>query len=114
MPVINNRKNSSAVLHVTSSNTFVIAGNNSVSNVATGDEIITGCNIRTAMWSGSWTVARGSNTVLVLSNAGTLDFALNDMAIGTDSTANVVCTLTTGTGFLMLKVGKQGGGSSPY
>lgn len=114
MPVINNRKNSSAVIHTTATATFVVAGNNSVSNVATSDEVLTGANIRTAMWSGNWTVARGANTVLALSGTGTLDFALNDMALGIDAAATVVCTLTSGTGFLMLKLGKQGGGSSQY
>ena len=113
MTVTNNRKNSSALIVLNADASLTIAGNNSVSNVATGDEILTGCNIRTVMWSGTWKVSRGSNTLLNLSGSGTFDLSLGDMALAIDSTATLVANVT-GTGTLILKIGKQGGGSSPY
>jgi hypothetical protein len=113
MTVTNNRKNSSAVIVLNASESLTIAGNNSVSNVAIGDEILTGCNIRTVMWSGTWKVSRGANTLLNLSGSGVMDFTLSDMSLSIDSTATLVANVT-GTGTLILKIGKQGGGSSPY
>lgn len=116
MAVLNNKKGGSAVLHFTSSNTVTVVGNSTSSGIAAAntDEIVSGCNLRTVIWSGSWTVARGANTYLVLSGTGTLDLSLNDMAIGVDANATLVFTLTTGTGFIMTKVGKNSTYTSSY
>jgi len=114
MPTVINRNGLSAVIHVTANSTVVIAGNSSVSNIASGNstvyETLTGGNITQIWWgapAGYWTVKRGANTVLVLSESGYLDFAGCGSSLMIDATANVVANLVTSTtGFLMIEVQK--------
>ena len=120
MTVINNKTpgyhgvgtgTGTAVIHLTANATIVVAGNNSVSNVAVGSEVVTGANVRKVWWGLAdaytyWTVKRGANTVLVLNNTNYLDFTTGAV-IGIDSTANLVFEKTgTGTGFIALEIKK--------
>jgi len=116
-----NRKNLSATLHFTANSTITIAGNNSVSNVAIGSEVLTGAYI-TQAWCGSssgagayWRVKRGANTVAVFDSTAYLDFAGCGNPLTLDSTATLVVDLIGGTdGFLILELAKQGTLPSPY
>jgi hypothetical protein len=117
MATIINRRGASAVVHVVANTTVVITGNSSTSNIAFGggntqiEETVTNGYISQVWWgaqpSGYWTVARGSNTYLVLNNSGHMDFAGQGAAITADSTANAVLTLNgTANGFIMVEFQK--------
>lgn len=115
MAILSNKYNGTTVTHDTANATYVVVGNNSVSNIASGAEIVDSAAIRRVVWgtdTGQWTVKRGSNTVLVLS--GTNELLLNGMSLGKDSTANVVITLSGGTGFIMVELAKKGSNPTVY
>lgn len=101
-----------AVVHVAGANsTIVIAGNNSVSNIATGTQNLTGATI-TKIWFGSapsgyWNIKRGANLVYAATGSGFHYF--DGAALSTDKTANVVCELMGVTnGFIMIELHKEG------
>lgn len=101
------------VLHFTTTGSANIAGNNSTSDVALSNEVLTGAYIRRVWWGtdaagASWTVKRGSNTVLVLNGSGQMDFSESGSAIVGNNSSNVVCTLAGGNGFIMVDLAKIG------
>ena len=116
-----NRKNTSAVIHITGSNTVTIAGNSTVSDVAIGNEVLTGCTI-TQVFCGSssgngayWTIKRGANTVAVLDSTGYFDYAGAGMALSVDSGGTLEANLINGTdGYLLIEIQKQGTLPSDY
>ena len=112
MTILTNKLNGSIVIHVVANTTLTIAGNNSVSNVATGSEVLTGATIRRVKFGsdvGRWTVKRGSNTVLVLSGTNQLDFYKDGFSINIDPTATLVLELSgTANGFITIELSKQG------
>lgn len=87
--VISNKLKTSVTVHVNGAGTLKVAGNNTVSNIAFGSEIITGCQIEQVIYgagnSGSWVVKRANTTtntvVLVLSESGFMDFSGSGMKI---------------------------------
>jgi hypothetical protein len=110
-----NKKNLSATIICTANATLTIAGNSSVSDIAQGDEVITGAIIK-QVWSGAcpsangayWLVQRGANTVCVLDSTSYIDFAGNSGAINIDSTATVVLTLKNASdGIIQIELQKQ-------
>lgn len=110
--VVNNKKYETAIIHFVANGTVIVAGNSSVSNVASGDEVVTSGTIR-RIWYGSpsgnaahWTISRGGNLAFVVDGTGRIDF--DDGAVmTTDSAANVVATLVGATtGFLMVELKK--------
>ena len=116
-----NRKNTSAVIHITGSNTITIAGNSTVSDVAISNEVLTGCTI-TQVFCGSssgngayWTIKRGANTVAVLDSTGYFDYAGAGMALSVDSGGTLVANLINGNdGYLLIEIQKQGTLPSDY
>lgn len=114
MPVINNKKNGTATIHAVANATFVIAGNNSVSNIALPGEQITGASIA-QMWFGSpsgagayWEILRGANTVGSFDSTAYLDFRGNGELLSMDPTANVVVQLSGATkGFMIITLIKH-------
>ena len=120
MAIIQNKalgQSSSAgfAVHITANATIVVAGDSSVSNIALSGENVNSAHISQVWWSSSnssyWTVKRGSNTVLVLTETGYLDFAGNGLGLQIDQAANLVITLTgTGVGFLALEGQKKATG----
>ena len=119
--VVSNRKNTSAVILITANSSVTIAGNSSTSDIATGDEVLTGasiCQIFCGSSSGNgayWSIKRGANTVAVLDSTGYYDYAGSGMAITVDSTAPLVANLHNGTeGYLLIEVQKQGTFTSEY
>lgn len=115
--IIHNRKNLSVTVHATSNATLTIAGNNSVSNVAIGDEVLTGAAIK-QIWASSpsgngayWTVKRGANTVVVMDSTSWFDFAGNGNLLNKDSSATLVLELSNvgdDQGFIMIELQKEG------
>lgn len=117
--ILHNRKNLNVVIHCTANATLVIAGNNSVSNVATSDEVLTGASIKQVWWgtdgSGTWLIKRGSNTVAVYDSTGWHDYAGNGSMLSKDASANVVIQLVgTANGFIMIELQKIGTFQSQY
>lgn len=116
MSIISNKYNGTVITHDTANATYVVVGNNTVSNLTySNTEIINSGTIRRVVWgtsTGYWTVKRGANTVLVLS--GSNEMLLNGMSITKDKTANVVVELSGGTGFIMLEIAKQGNNPTQY
>lgn len=117
MAVISNKPQGSCVLHFNAnSGNIIVAGNNSVSNVATGSEVLTGASIRKITFGAApsgtayWTVARGANVVAVCDGTGILNFTGEfGAALNLFPAANLVCTLTGSTnGFIMVELAKIG------
>ena len=111
-----NRKYLSFTVHaIANTGDIIVAGNNSVSNVALSDEILTGAYI-TQVWAGvdstagaEWKITRNANTVAVFDSTGYYDFAGCGNPITLDSTANVAATLTgTTDGYIMIEMQKEG------
>lgn len=110
MSITSNQLNGKTWVHLAANATLTIAGNNSVSNVATGAEILKGATIRQVIWGcggGYWTVKRGANTALVLSQSGSVNFSEKGTLLNLDPTATLVFELTTGPGFIMVELQKQ-------
>lgn len=115
--VLHNRKNLSFVIHATANATITIAGNNSVSNVAIDDEVLTGATIKQVWYgsSGHWVVKRGSNTVAVFNTSGTANFYGTGMALTKDQTENLVLELVdTANGYIMIEMQKVGSLARTY
>jgi len=112
MAIIINKKGLSSVVHVVANATLTIAGAAGVSDIALGDEVLTGATITQAWYGASngayWEVKRGANLVFVADSTGYMDFAGNGVTLNKDSTGTLVMTLTgAGTGFLILELSKQ-------
>lgn len=106
-------KTSSLWLHLTANQTLTIVGNDSVSNVASVGQTITGVTIKQAIWSaanqttGFWRIARGSNVYLTFGGTGNVNFAASGVSVSQDSNATLVVTLNNTTdGFLLLELKK--------
>jgi hypothetical protein len=114
-----NKKNYTVILHATANSEAVLVGNNSVSNVAIGDEIIESATIR-QVWYGSssgdtaggalWTVDRDGTTVATFDSTGWTDFSGNGHELDIESAAaNVGVTITGGNlnGYIMMEIRKN-------
>lgn len=111
MPIIKNQINGSVTIQTSANGTFKIAGNNSVSNVtASNTEVISNGRITGIFWgvsgTNTWTVKRGANTVAVLTNSGFIS-GIQNIALDTDSPADLVLELSGGTGAITIEVKKQ-------
>ena len=99
-----------------SANTITLAS----MSANTDAETITGAAITKIFWTGSWTISRGSNTVLYLSNTGpgVFDFVGHGTAIREWPAATVVCANNDTNGTLVIQLSKQtaqpGGGAFGY
>lgn len=118
--ILSNKKGGEAVCHMTATSTIVVAGGSSdIDNdndigINDSDETVTAAVINQVTWGtggadNKWTIARGSNTAMVLNGSGHIDLAGSGYALDVDSAANVVCTLggTTPTGFLIVELQKR-------
>lgn len=121
MAVTINRKNTSAVIHLTANATINVAGNSTTSDIATGNEVLTGATIVQVFCgcpSGAnayWTVKRGANTALVLDSTGYFDYAGAGMAVNIDTGGTIVANLeNSADGYLLIEVQKIGTFTSEY
>lgn len=114
-----NRKNTSAVLHYNSSGNTIVAGNSSTSNIATGNEVITGATITQVYWgcdgNGHIQVKRAGNLVGVYDSTGYKDYAGCGMPLNVNPTANIeVSFVGSANAYLMIEVQKSGTFTSEY
>ena len=117
--VLSNKKNLAATIHVTPANaTLIVAGNSSVSNVATSDEILTAVSIKNVAWgtdAGSIQLLRGSNVVGIYTGSGNIDYLQHGALLTKDNAANLVVNFSgTANAYLMFEVQKVGTFTSDY
>lgn len=122
MAILQNKYQTSVVVHATANASWVITGNNSVSNVAVQDEVLTGASIK-QVWCGSasgngmyWTVTAGNSTVNsivgVYDSTAWIDYAGTGVLNSAGSTGdNIYVTLNNpagGDGYIMMELRKHG------
>lgn len=118
--ILSNKKNASVVIHVAAANaSLVIAGNNSVSNVAIGNEVLTGATITQVVYGNDGganhaQILRGANLVATFDSTGYIDYAGNGLALNKDSSANLVVNFNGSNSYCIIEMQKIGGGSSEY
>lgn len=103
MAILKNSLNTS-VLHFLANGTTVVAGNNSVSNVALLTQNVGSASIRKIMSNGTWTIKRGANTVWTTSGTFLYDFAGHNLVLSQDPTATIVCE---GSGSILVEISKD-------
>ena len=95
------------VIHNAANGTYIVAGNNTVSNVGSPGQTVRK-GVITQVWAGAqtgahWTISRGSNVVGVY--VGTVHMDHTQAPLVNDPTANIVLTLNGGAvGTIMLEV----------
>lgn len=116
--IFNNSKGKKVTVHVTNANgTIVIAGNNSVSNVAIGDEFVIGAIVN-QLWygcanGGYWILKRANSTtntvVGVYDSTGYCDYAGVGSPIPIRQNDDLVLELTnSASGYIMVELRKIG------
>jgi hypothetical protein len=119
--ITSNKKNTSAVIHVSVANTTIkVSGNSTTTNVdatstclALGDEVLSGAYITQAFWgldvNGTAIIKRGTTPVAVFAAAGYVDYAGSGMALTVGQTANLTVEFVgTANGYVLLEVQKAG------
>lgn len=110
--VTSNKLGTSAQVHVNAAGSIVVAGNNTVSSIATGGEVLTGASITQVFYgsdAGSIQIARGGATVAVLTGSGHADYAAAGLSIGVNQAANVdVSFVGTANGYVLIELQKIG------
>jgi hypothetical protein len=118
MSIISNQNRGYVTFHfIANSGAIIVAGNNSVSNIALATENIGGATIRKVIFSsnGSWTITRGANTVAVLHGNHVIDFAGMGMGLNLDPAANIAFTHSaSATGFIICEIAKIQVANSAY
>lgn len=112
--IISNRPRTSAVFHVTPGNSsIIVAGNSSVSNVASAGETLTGAYITQAVWgcdpNGYIVIKRGTTPVAFYDSTGQHEYAGCGMPINVASANNInVEFVGSSNCFIMFEVQKIG------
>lgn len=108
MPIEINKRNGKAIIRATASETVTLA------NLQVGSEVVTAAAINSVYWTvanGTITVARGANTVFVLTEGQDNWILDGDFGVIKDSTANVAITFSAGAaGTILLEVNKKSDG----
>lgn len=106
MPVVNSKYGYGKVIIRTNATETIqladlAAPNSAIENVASA-------SINRVYWvtDGSWTVARGANTILNLSGEGDWDLVSHGISLSEGATANIVIT-GSGNGTIILEVSKN-------
>ena len=117
MPIVtkSNKPNGYVVFSTTSTDGFKL-NHASLASANSAGELVTEMTISELMWSANasnrWTVARGANTVAVLFGSGHHDYQSSGMSLEPllgDRQANVMSTLSGGTGTMVAKLHKKSG-----
>lgn len=110
--LISNKKNLAVTVHASAANVeLVVAGNSSQSNIATGDEVLTGASITQLFWgtdTGAIVIKRGANVVVTCTQTGHMDFAASGMSLTKDQAANLVIQLPSANAFVLIELQKAG------
>lgn len=115
-----NKKGTSVVVHVNANATIVVAGNSSVSNIASPGETLTGAYICQAIAgadpNGSIQISRGGSLVAVYDSTGQYDYAGTGMALNVNQAANLnISFVGSSNCYIMLELQKVGSfGQSDY
>jgi hypothetical protein len=109
--IISNKPNGTVVVQFDATGTLIIAGNNSVSNIALPGEIVNGATIRRVIHGansgGGWSIKRAANAFGTYINSGEINYSGMGMVSGLDASANVVCTLNAGEGQIQIELAKN-------
>ena len=117
MPITtkSNKPGGYVVFRTTSSDGFKL-NHATLPSANNAGEVVTEMRISEVLWSvkgaQTWTVTRGSNTVLVVSGSGHHDYQGNGIRLEAsqgDLIANVHCVLSGGEGTIVLKMHKSSG-----
>lgn len=112
MPVIYSQyaRTGRATLRCTANETFVVVGNNASSNVASNNanETVVGASITQLHYStqNNITIARGANTILVLTGSESFNYETNGLSLNEYPAANIVVTLN-GLGSIVMEIHKN-------
>lgn len=110
--ITSNKKYYSTQVHLNAAASLVVAGNNSVSNIATSDEVLTGGYIAQAVWgtdAGSIQVRRNGALVSVYSQSGAIDYAGSCLALTVNQASNLDITFVgTSNAYIILEIQKVG------
>jgi hypothetical protein len=119
--ITSNKKNTSAVIHVSAANTTIkVSGNSITTNVdatstclAIGNEVLSGVYITQAFFgidpAGYAVIKRGTTPVAIYDSAGYVDYAGSGMALTVGQTANLTVEFVgTANGYVLLEVQKAG------
>ena len=96
--IFNNKRQQVDILF-TANDTITVAGNDSVSEIATTGQIITGASIKQIMCSSPsgngayWEVLRGANVVFTPDSTAFIDFAGNGIGLDIDEAEDLTCNL---------------------
>jgi hypothetical protein len=125
--ITSNKKNTSAVIHVSAANTTIkVSGNSITTNVdatstclALGNEVLSGVYIAQAFWgldpNGYAVIKRGATPVAIYDSTGYKDYAGCGMALTVGQTANLTVEFVgTANGYVLLEVQKAGVLPSEY
>lgn len=115
MPIVTNSPKKT-VIRATGNTTIVVAGNSSVSNIAssaavrpaTGEENISGAGISEIHWSTDAlvTIARGANTIFNLNGSGSWNFRHMGITMGEFPAANLVINTATANATIIIELVK--------
>jgi hypothetical protein len=119
--ITSNKKNTSAVIHVSAANTTIkVSGNSITTNVdatstclAIGNEVLSGVYITQAFFgvdpAGYAVIKRGATPVAIYDSTGYVDYAGSGMALTVGQTANLTVEFVgTANGYVLLEVQKAG------
>jgi hypothetical protein len=119
--ITSNKKNTSAVIHVSAANTTIkVAGNSITTNVdatatclALGNEVLSGVYITQAFFgvdpAGYAVIKRGTTPVAIYDSTGYVDYSGSGMALTVGQTANLTVEFVgTANGYVLLEVQKAG------
>lgn len=115
--IVSNKLNSVVVIHLVANDEFVVAGNNSISNLAVGEEILTHVSVNKVLWgtdgeaNSYWEISKEGNTFLVLTKAGELNLSGHGMAlpvVTANGDANLEFNYNGGAGFILIELRKHG------
>ena len=114
MPLVSTKnKGGHAFIRDTANATYVVAGNNAVSNIASVGETVVTAAVSQIWWTGDWTIKRGANTIFVLKDSGYWDFNGAGVSLGEFGSANLVLEAAN-TGTIMIELLKQSTFTSEY
>jgi len=117
MPVAQNQKGGRALVRNASANaTYVIAGNSSVSNVASTGEIVASAVITNLLWStdGTVTILRGANTICILTGTGAWSLREFGITLPEYPAANLVINFSSANSTAVVELAKTSDGYPEY
>jgi hypothetical protein len=102
MPIIQNKRNGKFVIREIANATYSVA-NVTLANTATSEpDDVVGMGITELYWTGEWTVKRGANTILVLSDGQDNWIFDGDFALREYPAADIVITAGSVAGTIIL------------